>query len=179
MKRFLLFACISIFVTSCNNSGEKSETKSADSTATAKYDYPYTLTEAYRDWQPGDQQHAVTAMKALKAYETGDIAATVAGFADSVNVRFDYFQAKMNNDSLKKFFANQRAMFTGMKIEMGDWESVISKDKKTEYVTMWYKQIWTDKNGKTDSLSVIDDCKIVNGKIAELDEKIQHFPAKK
>ena len=66
-----------------------------------------------------------------------------------------------------------------MTVKMGDWESVISKDKKTEYVTMWYREIWTDKKGKTDSLAVIDDCKIVNGKIVELDEKIQHFPAKK
>ena len=179
MKRLLLFACISIFVTSCNNSGEKTESKAADSTSTAKYDYPYTLTEAYRDWQPGDQQHAVTAMKALKAFETGDMAGCVTNFADSVEVRFDYFQAKMSNDSLKKFFTTQRANYTSMTINMGDWESVISKDKKTEYVTMWYKQIWTDKNGKTDSLAVIDDCKIVNGKIAELDEKTQHYPAKK
>jgi hypothetical protein len=56
---------------------------------------------------------------------------------------------------------------------------VISKDKKIEYVTMWYKQITTDKNGKTDSIAVVDDCKIVNGKIVELDEKIQHYAAKK
>jgi hypothetical protein len=118
-------------------------------------------------------------MKALKAFENGDMDGTVAGFADSVEVSFDYFKEKMSNDSLKKFFANQRANYSSLTIKMGDWESVISKDKKTEYVTMWYKQIWTDKAGKTDSLSVIDDCKIVNGKIAELDEKTQHFPAKK
>ena len=62
---------------------------------------------------------------------------------------------------------------------MGDWESVISKDGKTEYVTMWYKQITTDKMGKTDSIAVVDDCRIMNGKIVELDEKIQRIPAKK
>ncbi len=44
---------------------------------------------------------------------------------------------------------------------------------------MWYKQITTDKMGKTDSIAVVDDCRIMNGKIVELDEKIQRIPAKK
>jgi hypothetical protein len=44
---------------------------------------------------------------------------------------------------------------------------------------MWYKQIMTDKAGKTDSMGVVDDCKIVNGKIVILDEKIQHLVAAK
>ena len=183
MKKFFLFAGIATFIISCNNNSETTA-GTADSTKTdvSKSEalvYPYTLTEPYRDWQPGDQQHAVTAMKALKGFETGDIDACMAGFGDSVEVRFDYYQAKLSNDSLKKFFTNERANYTSMTIKMGDWESVISKDKKTEYVTMWYRQIWTDKKGKTDSLAVIDDCKIVNGKIVELDEKIQHFPVKK
>ena len=59
---------------------------------------------------------------------------------------------------------------------LGVW---ISENKKTEYVTLWYKEKWKDKKGKADSIRVVDDCKIVNGKIAELDEKIQHFPAAK
>jgi hypothetical protein len=183
MKKILLFAGIATFIISCNNNSE-STASTADSTKTEASRseapvYPYTLDEPYRDWQPGDQQHAVTAMKSLKAFETGDIDACIAGFGDSVEIRFDYYQAKLSNDSLKKFFANERANYASMTIKMGDWESVISKDKKTEYVTMWYRQIWTDKKGKTDSLAVIDDCKIVNGKIVELDEKIQHFPVKK
>jgi len=112
-------------------------------------------------------------------FETGDIVACMAGFGDSIDVRMDGFHQKFSNDSLAKFFTAERAKYSSMKINMGDWESVISKDGKTEYVTMWYKQIWTDKAGKTDSLAVIDDCKMVNGKIAELDEKIQRYPAKK
>ena len=138
-----------------------------------------TLNEPYRDWQPGNKQHAVTFMKGLKAFENGDIDACVATFGDSVDLRFDYLHATLSNDSLKKFFTNERANYNNLTIKMSDWESVISKDKKAEYVTAWYKQIWTDKKGKTDSLAIVDDTKIVNGKIVELDEKIQHFPVKK
>ncbi|MEO6541456.1 MAG: hypothetical protein ABIN74_10710, partial [Ferruginibacter sp.] len=77
MKKAFFFAVITIFMLSCNNKGE-STTTTADSTKTSVSDskdlvYPYTLDEPYRDWQPGDKQHAVTVMKSLKAFETGDI----------------------------------------------------------------------------------------------------------
>ena len=62
---------------------------------------------------------------------------------------------------------------------MHDFESVISKDKKDEYVTMWYVQTTTDKKGKVDSVAVINDLKISNGKIVTLDEAIRHFKPKK
>lgn len=185
MKKTFLFAMVSLFAFGCNSGENKTETKAADNSGTpaastsVKYDYPYTLDREYQDWQPGDQQHAVNVMKGLRAFETGDIDACIATFGDSVEVQFDYFQAKFSKDSLAKFFTTERARYSNMKIKMDDWESVISKDKKTEWVTMWYKQIMTDKKGKTDSLRVIDDCKIVNGKIVVLDEKIQHFQAKK
>ena len=183
MKRVLFFAGIAIFLASCNNKSESTantaDTTKTTASATEEPVYPYTLEGPYKDWQPGDKQHAVTVLKGLKAFETGDIDACVATFADSVDLRFDYFHAKLSNDSLKKFFTQQRANYSNITIHMGDWESVISKDKKTEYVTLWYKQIMTDKKGKTDSLGVVDDAKIVNGKIAELDEKIQHYPVKK
>ncbi|HEX2684840.1 MAG TPA: hypothetical protein VHL77_12935 [Ferruginibacter sp.] len=185
MKKVLFFAAITFFAISCNNKGDTATTTTDTSkTTVASSDskdlvYPYTLDELYRDWQPGDKQHAVTVMKALKGFETGDMDATLAGFGDSVDLRFDYYHAKLSHDSLKTFFAAERAKYSSMTIKMGDWESVISADKKTEYVTLWYKQIFTDVKGKTDSLSVINDCKIANGKIVELDEKTQHFPAKK
>jgi hypothetical protein len=147
--------------------------------STAIPEMPYTLDQPYQNWQTGNPQHAVTAMKALKAFETGDIASSVTYFGDSVELRMDNYYSKVSNDSLKKLFTAWRADNASISIKMGDWESVISADKKDEWVTMWYKEIKTDKKGKTDSLGTVDDCKIVNGKIVILDEKIQHLPAKK
>lgn len=186
MKRTLLLAVVALFAFGCNSGENKTETKTGDSTGTApvtasatKYDYPYTLDKPYQDWQAGDQQHAVNALKSLKGFETNNIAESVSYFGDSVDVRLDYLHMKLPHDSLTKYFTMWRNEYTKLTINMEDWESVISKDKKSEWVTMWYKQIMTDKKGKTDSLEVIDDFKIVNGKIVVLDEKIQHFPAKK
>lgn len=183
MKKILFIACTALFVISCNNDDKKEEkpadaAKSAD-VKTPALEYPYTLDKPYSNWQPGDQQHAVNALKALKAFETGDIAGCVTYFGDSVELRFDNYEDKLSNDSLKKSFTAQRAGFSGIVIKMGDWESVISADKKEEWVTMWYKQIETTKTGKTDSMAVVDDCKIMNGKIVVLDEKMRHLPAAK
>ena len=45
-------------------------------------------------------------------------------------------------------------------VKMSDWESVISKDKKEEWVTLWYRQKWEDMKGKKDSADIIDDLRI-------------------
>lgn len=188
MKKLFFISVTALFVMSCNNSdntaakpGDTSKTafQTLPDTKTAELDYPYKLDQPYQNWQAGDQKHAVTAMKSLKNFETGDVAACMTGFGDSVDVRFDNYRAKLSNDSLKKQFTEQRAGYASLTIKMDDWESTISSDKKTEWVTMWYKEIWTDKKGKTDSLAVVDDCKIMNGKVVVLDEKIQHYPAAK
>ncbi|MEO7265294.1 MAG: hypothetical protein ABIW38_10295 [Ferruginibacter sp.] len=185
MKKLFFYSLLSLFFFGCNDKSEKTDVSTGDSTkmaSTASTDelvYPYTLDQPYKDWQPGDKQHTITVMNSLKAFAAGDIEGAMAGFGDSIDVRLDYYHGKLSHDSLRNFFTKDRANFSSITIKMGDWESVISKDKKDEYVTLWYKQIMTDKAGKTDSLSVIDDAKMVNGKIVELDEKIQHFPAKK
>jgi hypothetical protein len=184
MKQLLFISCVALLA-ACNNGATKETTK--DSTATTgsvaeKKALPpmaYSLPQPYQNWQTGDPNHAAVAQAALKGYETGDIATCVKGFGDSVDVRFDGYRATLSNESLAKFFAEGRAKYTSFKVIMYDWESVISEDKKEEWVTMWYKEIMTDKKGKTDSLSVVNDCKMEKGKIVVLDEKVQHFPAAK
>ncbi|MBA2561807.1 MAG: hypothetical protein H0V14_02635 [Chitinophagaceae bacterium] len=183
MKQALVIAFTIFFAFGCNDKSSTTDVKTTDAETTSapidKMDYPYTLDQPYKDWQPGNQIHAVNVMKGLKAYENGDINACVASFGDSVELKFDGYRAKLSNDSLKKMLTKSRGELSAIKVKMGDWESVISKDKKDEYVTLWYKEIQTDKKGKTDSLSIVDDLKIVNGKIVELDQKIQHYPAAK
>ena len=184
MKKTLLIACTAILSFGCNDKSESGTTATTDSSKMADSKavdlvYPYTLEKGYRDWQPGDQKHAVTVMTSLKAFENGNIPACIATFGDSVDLYFDNYREKLSKDSLTKFFTKLRAESASIKIHMQDWESVIAKDKKDEWVTLWYKQVWTDKKGKTDSLAIIDDAKIENGKIVVLDEKIQRYPAAK
>jgi hypothetical protein len=182
MKRLLLIACTATVLFGCNDKSGSSttgtdSTKKTD-TKTGDLVYPYKLDKPYQDWQPGDQKHAVTVMTALKAFENNDMATCMKGFGDSVEVFLDGYRNKLSNDSLSKVFAQQRGQYKSLTIKMQDWESVIGKDKD-EWVTLWYKESWVDMKGKADSLAIINDAKMVGGKVVILDEKIQHYPAAK
>jgi len=88
-------------------------------------------------------------------------------------------EGTFSKDSLRKMFTAQRSDLKSMKIYMDDYESVKSKDGKQQYVSLWYKQIWEDKKGNTDSIEQMNDLRIVNGKIASLSEKSRRYPKKK
>ena len=184
MKRLLLVFSISFLGIGCNDQSTTETTVNNDSSAagkadTSKIEYAYTVDHPADNWDRGDMWNAAMVLQALKAYETGNIEECVKNFADSVRLAFDYYQDTVSKDSLRAIFTRDRNELKSLIIDMDDFESVISKDKKNEYVSLWYKQIWTDKKGKTDSISVMDDVKIVNGKIASIDQKIQHYQVKK
>lgn len=181
MKLLLTLAAATCLLASCNNDGNKEAATEGTSVMAAGPNivYPYTPEKPYRGWQMGSEENTVVAMKALKSWEDGDYANLAATLSDSVDLRFDGFQEKMSHDSAVSFLKTAREKYKDVKITMHDWESVISADKKDEYVTLWYKQVWTDNKGVKDSVNVVDDCKISNGKLIELDEKVQRFASAK
>ena len=187
MKKFLIICAVVVAVSACNDAGtstaaggDSTKTFETKSDAAKIPEMAFPLDKPYKNWQPGNPQHAAMVMKSLKGFIDGDMNAAILDFGDSVELGFDYYQAKLSKDSLKASFTMQRANYTSITIKMSDWESVIAADKSEEWVTLWYKQYQTDKKGVVDSVAVVDDCKIVNGKIVVLDEKIQHLgPPKK
>jgi hypothetical protein len=64
------------------------------------------------------------------------------------------------------------------KIDMKDWEAVVSKDKKENWVTVWYTQKWTDAKGVADSAELVNDASLKDGKIFKLDEYVRRFKTK-
>ena len=181
MKQIFSIAFVALLLHGCKPAA--TETAGSDSTKnTAPQDenvqYAYTI-EHPDNWDIGDKKNTAIVLKSLKAFENGDVETCMQAFADSVRIEMDGFEAKLSNDSLKAMFTRERGKLKSMKVEMEDWESVISADKKSEWVTLWYKQIMTDKKGKVDSTSLVNDAKIVNGKITIFDEKVQHYSATK
>ena|SRR5579875_156378 len=185
-QTFLLLFAAATFA-ACNNSGstastgsdtsKTNETKVASSNTTVS-DLPYQVKD-WGDWQPGSMDNLKTALTALKAWENGDVDASLKGFADSVEFRFDNMVTKVSKDSARAMLANERKNTKSMKIDMDDYETVKSKNGKEEWVSLWYKQVWEDNKGKKDSAVIMDDLKMVNGKIAVLDEKSRHLPPQK
>src|SRR5690349_21540763 len=159
--KFIFFAFVIVFAIACGSQPATSEKAVSDSTSTAssseKFDYPYTLDKPYKNWQTGNQEHAVNVLKMLKAWETKNVAECAGYFGDSVEFVLDYYHKKIPHDSVPAAIEGSLAKYASVKLKMEDWESVISSDKKDEWVTVWYKQVWVDKNGKSDSLSCVDD----------------------
>jgi hypothetical protein len=183
MKKFIIIGCASLFAIGCNNqaaSKDSSASTPATTDTAEKIDYAYLPADHPADyWDRGDQKNVALVLKSLKGFETGNVEASAAAFADSIQWGADGIDAKISKDSMKSMFKAAWSNMKSMKIEMDDYEAVISKDKKKEYVTLWYKQIVTDKKGKIDSAVWVDDLSIANGKITGLDEKSRKLPAKK
>jgi hypothetical protein len=175
MKKTLLFIMPLALLISCESSKEKKEETSASA---AKPNYAYTI-EKPDNWDIGSTKNTEISLAALKAFENNKIDECLQYFADTVRWRTDYLEGKFTKDSLRSQFTGAWNQMASLKISMHDFESVISKDKKDEYVTLWYVQTMTDKKGKVDSMAVINDIKISNGKIVALDEAYRHFPVKK
>ncbi len=177
MRKIFFILLLTYFIISCNNPAEKSTAK-MDVADTTKPVYAYTIKQP-DNWDIGSSKNTAIALSALKAFENNKIDESLGYFADSAELKLDYMEGKYSKDSLKSIFNAVWKETTAMKIDMHDFESVISKDKKDEYVTLWYVQTNTDKKGKVDSVAVINDFKISNGKIVTLEEAIRHFKMKK
>jgi hypothetical protein len=168
---------------SCNQSTTTSTSadslKPADAAASEDVSYAYTI-EHPDQWEWGSKKNTETALNALKGFETGDIAGTMKYWGDSVKLEFDNFDKKVSNDSLKAMFTAWRGNFKDLRIQMEDFESVVSKDKKKEYVSLWYKEYITNSKGEQDSVQCMDDLLFENGKIVLLNEKTRKLgPPKK
>ncbi len=175
MKKAMVLSIAFALCISCNDADKTTTEATKDSTATGSASLPYTLKEK-PDWERGNDNNVTVAMNALKGFETGDIDNTRQYFVDSAEFRGDYWHFKGTADSLMKEFKKFRSNYSNYTIRMEDYESVKSKNNGDEYVSLWYMETFTDKKGKVDSVFVMDDLKIVNGKIATIDSKVRHYP---
>jgi hypothetical protein len=177
MKKIMLLFLAAVAFSSCNNNGTETKEDMKDSTAKDStmaaspmaMNYPYTIDHP-DNWNIGSTANTMVALSALKAYEDGNVAESMKYFGDSVQLQFDGLDKTLPADTVQAMFTKSRGNLKSMQVKMHDWESVISKDKKEEWVTLWYRQKWEDMKGKKDSADVIDDLKLKDGKIIRLDE---------
>jgi len=181
MKQLLVIACLAFAVAGCNNEDKTKATTDAGETKTAAADLklPIPLEQPYRGWQIGSTDNVVAAMNSLKAFVDEDYTALAATIGDSLYLDFDNYQAKLSHDSAVNMFKALRPQNKDLKVTMYDYVSVISADKKDEWVTLWYKQWWKNDKGVPDSMNVTDDIRMKDGKMIGLYEKTSRFQVKK
>ncbi len=172
MKKITFFLMVAIASSCSSNSTDSKETNKEAATSTANETtpaYPYTIKQP-DNWGVGSTANTMTALTSIKKWEEGNMDESIKYFADTVRVQFDGLDKSVPRDTLKNMLAGLWNSYKTVNIKMEDWESVISKDKKQEWVTMWYTEHWETKNGVKDSAAIINDLQIVNGKIVRLDE---------
>jgi len=178
MKQKLLLLLAIGALAACNSTDKTEAQVKSATTEEPKMDYAYTIDHPDQ-WERGSRENTKMVLQALKDYENGNVEASLAAFADSVELRFDEMMGKFSKDSVRAMFTQNRNSLKSMKVDMDDFESVKSKDGKEQWVSLWYKEKWEDQKGNWDSAVIMNDMKIVNGKIAVLDEKTRRFPKKK
>lgn len=181
MKQFMVITCLALMLASCNHADKDkkdSEPKKVEGVNIGEVQLPIPLEKPYRGWQIGSTENVVAAMNSLKSFIDKDFTALAATIGDSLYVDFDNYQSKMSHDSAVNWFTAMRPQYSELKITMYDYVSVISADKSEEWVTLWYKQWWKNDKGVADSMNVVNDVKLKNGKMIELDEKVSRFQKK-
>ena len=178
MKTLTLLFISTVFFMACNNPSKSEEAKAPGEISKRsegkKLDLPYTL-ESIPDWEKGDDNNVPVAMNFLKSYEVKDFITMKNYLADTVEFTYDNGNFKGSKDQVVKFLKNWRENRKEVKIEMNDYESVLSKSKNQEYVSLWYKEKITDNTGKPDSAFVMDDYQMKGGKILKVDTKFRHL----
>jgi hypothetical protein len=175
MKKIIFFFAIVTLIAACRNNNSQSTTATTHTVADANAAYAYTIKNPDQ-WELGDRNNVKIALNALKAYERGNISAAFKDYADTVLIQMDGFERRLSKDSLLSLFLRERSGLKRMGIEMNDFVSLRSKDGRSDYVSVWYKQLWEDQEGRIDSMECMDDFAFRNGKIILWNEKVRRYP---
>jgi hypothetical protein len=178
MKKTLLLVLLSVAFLGCGNQPKQEESKTDSTAKKEPLVYPFTAKYSL-NWQPGDERNAVLALTSFKKYVDGDVKGAFDYFADSIEFIMDKFHFVGKKDSLVTMMIPMRAAIASMSVQPDTWITTYYPDKKDTWVTIWSTQKWTDKKGKTDSVYLVDDILIKDGKILEVDEKQREFPVPK
>ncbi|MFA6277796.1 MAG: hypothetical protein WC622_13670 [Pedobacter sp.] len=136
--------------------------------------YPYAVKKAYNWGMNPDPKNMTIAMNALKAFASRDTAALKTFMSDSVHLSADGYELNGTRAEFLKAAQQEMDKYNSITINMDDMESVVSEDKTEEWVSLWYKQYGESKDGKKSSISMFNDIKIENGKVARWTEYVRH-----
>ncbi len=173
LSQLLLISFIIFF--GCTNGSNQEVTKTDSAAKKETYTYPY-IAKYSLNWQPGDEKYAVLVLNSFKKYTDGDVKGAFAYFADSVEFIADKFHFIGKKDSLEAMMTPMRANAASMSLKPDTWITAYYPDKNDTWVTIWSTQTWTDKKGKMDSVYLVDDVLVKDGKIAQVDEKQRLYP---
>lgn len=167
MRNILLYFILSQLL-ACSGSSNENST-SLDDVTMMKDSLPFKAVYS-TEFIPGKKSDIAVVLKVFKAWEQNDMKVIRDNFTDSVELYFptgDIFRNTIDSfikiasayyiDSLRK-----------KEIVFYSWMSDHSVDKNEDWVRIWYKEIDSYRNGRTDSIELQDDNLMKNGKIEKV-----------
>jgi len=174
MRKILFFAAL-LFLAACNSStdGEKmgsmsptSDKDSAAGTTADNMSYPYTASYSSK-FEIGDAKNAQTILNLWKAWDNGDLASMKDVFADTVEMHMasgDVMRA--SRDSILAVSQKYRDNYSKVESTVDAFMPLKSIDKNEQWVSVWGKEVTTNKKGKIDSSYLQETWRINNnGKV--------------
>ncbi len=160
MKQTLYLFAVIALLASCKN--ETKTTAAKTDSATMIYKASYSSSFAISD----SAKNVQAVLQSYKDWEDNKLANAPAYFADTVAWNFsDGSKYSMKRDSMVHFVQKFRDSLSSSKIDMVSVVNLHSIDKNEDWVSVWYKQTDTHKDGKVDSAFYNDVNHIKKGKI--------------
>jgi len=155
MKKLLLLCVAGICLYACNdNATDTAATDTAKDTthpATPPIDFPYKASYS-SDFEMGDPSHAKIVLDVWKDFDNNTLDNAKNSFADTVTMQLaDGSVMSGPRDSIIAGIKGYRAQFSALTSSIDAFVALKSKDKNTNWVNVWGKEVRTDLKGKKDS----------------------------
>lgn len=149
----ILFAALTVALFSCH-ADEKKEADNKGAAPEGKSKLPYTATYSSK-FEMGDSKNADAILTAWKAWDDGDLKASRTLFADTMHF---YFRdgSEMHGPTDTSLVGAQmfRNTYTAVKSTVHAYMPLKSTDKNVNWVCIWGTEVFTDKQGKVDSIGL-------------------------
>jgi hypothetical protein len=171
MKRLFILLTATYCLISCNQA-TKEEAKKVEGVplepgaVVSSVELPYKPAYSAQFTNNVSDADLLVVLNSYKHWETGDMKALRACFADSLSfASWDGYKFNGPTDELMKRWGTYRDSLSSVVIVMDGWLKNHSVDKNQDFINVWFKEIDTYKSGKVDSSYYEEDNMVVNGKI--------------
>ena len=169
MNKILLFTCLVLPFTSCNNAEQKTQGSSTNTSAhpaKTPADLPYTASYSSNWSTDVSDADLKMVLSTYKDWERGNMKGLGAAMADTVMIDMPSGEhLTLSNAELMKRWTKSRDSLSSVAIDMQGWNKMYATDKKDGYIVAWYKETDTYKTGKVDSAYYHDINQVKDGKI--------------
>jgi hypothetical protein len=149
----ILIAVIVVALYSCH-ADEKKETENKSTGSNAGAALPYDATYSSK-FEMGDAKNAEAVLTAWKAWDDGNLQASRKLFADTMHFYLrDGSVMHGSTDSTLAGAQMFRNTFTSVKSTVHMYMPLKSTDKNENWVSIWGTEVFTDKQGKVDSVGL-------------------------